>query len=34
MLEYSSHLGMEWSGYKYEPLCETAEEEKLQENVL
>lgn len=34
MLEYSSHLGMEWSGYKYEPLCENAEEEKLQENVL
>jgi V/A-type H+-transporting ATPase subunit I len=34
MLEYSSHLGMEWSGYKYEPLCETAEEEKLQEKVL
>jgi len=34
MLEYSSHLGMEWSGYKYEPLCGTAEEEKLQENVL
>lgn len=25
ILEYSSHLGMEWSGYKYEPLSEKAE---------
>lgn len=25
VLEFSSHLGMEWSGYKYEPLGETAE---------
>lgn len=23
-LEFSSHLGMAWSGYKYEPFCETA----------
>lgn len=34
ILEFSSHLGMEWSGYKYEPLCETAEERKAQENNL
>jgi V/A-type H+-transporting ATPase subunit I len=24
ILEFSSHLGMEWSGYKYEPLSEPA----------
>ncbi len=24
MLEFSGHLGMEWSGYKYDPLRETA----------
>jgi len=34
MLEFSSHLGMEWSGYKYEPLSETAEEGKVQENTI
>ena len=34
MLEFSSHLGMEWSGYKYEPLCESAEEGKVQENTI
>ena len=22
MLEFSSHLGMQWSGKKYEPFCE------------
>lgn len=27
MLEFSGHLGMEWSGYKYEPFRETAKEE-------
>ncbi len=26
MLEFSGHLGMEWSGYKYEPFNETADE--------
>lgn len=34
MLEFSSHLGMEWSGYKYEPLSESAEEGKVQENTI
>ena len=34
ILEFSSHLGMEWSGYKYEPLCESAEERKVQENIV
>ena len=34
ILEFSSHLGMEWSGYKYEPLSETAEERKVQENIV
>jgi len=24
-LEFSSHLGMSWSGFAYEPFCETAE---------
>jgi V/A-type H+/Na+-transporting ATPase subunit I len=24
MLEFSSHLGMEWSGYKYEPFADPA----------
>lgn len=28
ILEFSSHLGMEWSGYKYEPLSEVAEDIK------
>lgn len=27
MLEYSGHLGMEWSGFKYEPFQEGADEE-------
>ncbi len=27
MLEYSGHLGMEWSGFKYEPFREGADEE-------
>jgi len=27
MLEFSGHLGMEWSGYKYDPLSEMAEED-------
>ena len=26
MLEFSGHLGMEWSGYKYDPFNETADE--------
>ncbi|HWR11257.1 MAG TPA: V-type ATPase 116kDa subunit family protein [Rectinemataceae bacterium] len=34
ILEFSSHLGMEWSGYKYEPLSESAEERKAQENII
>jgi V/A-type H+-transporting ATPase subunit I len=34
MLEFSSHLGMEWSGYKYEPLSESAEERNVQENTI
>ena len=34
MLEFSSHLGMEWSGYKYEPLSESAEDGNAQENTL
>lgn len=34
ILEFSSHLGMEWSGYKYEPLSESAEERKSQESTL
>jgi len=34
ILEFSSHLGMEWSGYKYEPLSESAEERKVQENII
>ncbi len=29
MLEFSGHLGMEWSGYKYEPFRATAPEERL-----
>jgi V/A-type H+-transporting ATPase subunit I len=28
LLEFSGHLGMEWSGYKYDPFRVTAEEEK------
>ncbi|MBL8968276.1 MAG: hypothetical protein JNG85_14815 [Spirochaetaceae bacterium] len=28
MLEFSGHLGMEWSGYKYEPFRATAPEER------
>ncbi len=34
ILEFSSHLGMEWSGYKYEPLSESAEERNVQENII
>jgi V/A-type H+-transporting ATPase subunit I len=26
MLEFSGHLGMEWSGYRYDPFRETARE--------
>lgn len=33
MLEFSSHLGMEWSGYKYEPLSEPAGDSKTQEKT-
>ena len=29
MLEFSGHLGMEWSGYKYEPLSEMAEKDTI-----
>jgi V/A-type H+-transporting ATPase subunit I len=31
MLEFSSHLGMEWSGYAYDPLKENPEETDTQE---
>ena len=31
MLEFSSHLGMEWTGYAYEPLIERAEDNETQE---
>lgn len=31
MLEFSSHLGMEWTGYAYEPLVERAEDNEKQE---
>lgn len=31
MLEFSSHLGMEWTGYAYEPLVEKAEDNETQE---
>lgn len=31
MLEFSSHLGMEWTGYAYEPLMERAEDNEQQE---
>ena len=34
VLEFSSHLGMEWSGYKYEPLGEIAENINEQEKEL
>lgn len=34
VLEFSSHLGMEWSGYKYEPLGEIAENIKEQEKEI
>jgi V/A-type H+/Na+-transporting ATPase subunit I len=34
ILEFSGHLGMEWSGYKYEPLSEPAEEGSEQESKL
>lgn len=34
VLEFSSHLGMEWSGYKYEPLGEIAENINEQERKL
>jgi len=29
MLEFSGHLGMEWSGYKYDPFMETVHETKV-----
>jgi V/A-type H+-transporting ATPase subunit I len=29
MLEFSSHLGMEWTGYPYEPLSEPAEDNEV-----
>lgn len=29
MLEFSSHLGMEWTGYPYEPLAESAEDNEV-----
>jgi len=31
MLEFSSHLGMEWTGYAYDPLIEKAEDNEKQE---
>ena len=31
MLEFSSHLGMEWSGYAYDPLREIPGETDTQE---
>ncbi len=31
MLEFSSHLGMEWSGYAYDPLRENSDETDTQE---
>ncbi len=30
MLEFSGHLGMEWSGYKYEPFRETAQADRAE----
>jgi len=29
MLEFSGHLGMEWSGYKYEPFKDTVRSERV-----
>ncbi len=28
MLEFSGHLGMEWSGYKYEPFADSVRTER------
>jgi len=30
VLEFSSHLGMEWSGYKYEPFRDTVQIERAE----
>ena len=29
VLEFSGHLGMEWSGYKYEPFKDTVVDERV-----